>query len=142
MLCERIMKDDVECVSPTDTVQAAARKMRDANVGFLPVCDETGKVLGTVTDRDLAVRVLADGLGAETEISSVMTWEVIACRPEDDLRTAEHLMGKHRKSRMICTDHAGRLMGVISLSDVVQNDGSKLAAQTLRQVTDREAARL
>ncbi|HZA49460.1 MAG TPA: CBS domain-containing protein, partial [Myxococcaceae bacterium] len=61
MRCEEIMKKDVECVSPQDTVQAAAKRMRDENIGFLPVCDQSKKVQGTVTDRDLAIRVLADG---------------------------------------------------------------------------------
>ena len=56
MRCEEVMKKDVECLSPQDTVQAAARRMREANVGFLPVSDRSRKVLGVVTDRDLAVR--------------------------------------------------------------------------------------
>ena len=49
MLCKELMKTDVECVSPNDSAQSAARRMRQANVGFLPICDEGGKVIGTVT---------------------------------------------------------------------------------------------
>ena len=54
MRCEGIMKRDVHCVQPTDPVQAAARRMRDANIGFLPACDSSRKVLGAITDRDIA----------------------------------------------------------------------------------------
>jgi CBS-domain-containing membrane protein len=130
------MKKDVECVSPKDSVQSAARRMRDENVGFLPVCEPSKKVIGTVTDRDLAIRILADARAATTAISDAMTREVIACRPEDDLRKAQELMAKHHKSRIMCIDGSGKLVGVISLSDVAQHEDG--ASQTLRQVSERE----
>jgi CBS domain-containing protein len=134
-----IMKRGVECVSPQDTVQGAARRMRDGNLGFLPVCDQSKKVIGTITDRDLTIRVLADGRAVTTPISEVVTREVVACSPEDDLREAQELMAKHHKSRIMCVDANGRLVGVISLSDIaLRVDGAK-AAQTLRQVSEREA---
>jgi CBS domain-containing protein len=139
MKCEQIMKRAVECVSPDDTVQTAAERMRDENLGFLPVCDADGRVIGTVTDRDLAIRVLAEGGSASTAVNDVLTREVIACRPEDDLREAEELMSKRRKSRVMCLDTRGRLVGVISLSDIAQLDSGSRATQTLRHVTEREA---
>ncbi len=71
MRCEEIMKRDVECIFPQDTVQAAARRMRDENLGFLPVCDRSKKVLGALTYRDLAIRVLSDGRSASTSVEDV-----------------------------------------------------------------------
>ena len=139
MRCEEIMKRDVECVEPTKPVQDAARRMRDANIGFLPVCDPSRKVLGAITDRDIAVRIVADGRPPTTAVGDVMTREVIACRPDDDVRRAEQLMGRHHKSRMICTDEEGRLLGVISLSDIAQVEEASRASQTMKQVTEREA---
>lgn len=139
MRCEHIMKRNVECVSPQDTVQHAATRMRDEHVGFLPVCDRKKKVLGAVTDRDLAIRVLAPGRLASTPIQEVMTNEVIACRPEDDLRRAEELMARNRKSRIMCVTENGTLAGVISLSDIAQQEKPTRAAQTLRSVAAREA---
>lgn len=139
MRCEKIMKWDVECVPPEETVQKAAKRMRDENVGFLPVCDPSKKVLGTVTDRDLTIRVLADGRAATTPVNDVLTREVIACHPEDDLETAEELMARHHKSRIMCVDRSGRLVGVISLSDIAQHEDAAKASQTLRQVSEREA---
>lgn len=138
MRCEELMKREVECVSLQDTVQSAAKRMRDENVGFLPVCDETKKILGTVTDRDLTIRVLADARAATTLINDVFTREIVACRPEDDLRKAEELMAKHHKSRIMCADN-GRLVGVISLSDIAQRESGARASQTLRDVSEREA---
>ncbi len=138
MRSQEIMKKDVECVSPRDTVQAAAKRMRDQNVGFLPVCDQSKKVLGTITDRDLAIRVLASGSPANTAVEEVMTREVVSCRPDEDLRQVEELMAKNHKSRIMCLDNNGRLAGVISLSDIAQKDAGG-ASQTLRQVSDREA---
>jgi CBS domain-containing protein len=141
MRCEDIMKRDVECVGTQDTVQDAARRMREANVGFLPVCDSGNKVLGTVTDRDLAIRVLAEGKASTAPVGEVMSREVIACRPGDDLSRAEDLLAAHKKSRIICTDESGRLAGVISLSDVAQYDQERIGV-TMREVTEREAPSL
>ena len=139
MRCEEIMKRDVQCVQPTDPVQAAARRMRDANIGFLPVCDSSRKVLGAITDRDIALRIVADGRPPTTAIDDVMTREVVACAPGDDVRRAEELMGKQHKSRMIVADEEWRLVGVISLSDIAQVEDASRASQTMKQVTEREA---
>jgi CBS domain-containing protein len=138
MRCQELMKTDVECVSPQDTVQVAARKMRDHNVGFLPVCDQSKKVLGTITDRDIVIRVVAENRPASTPVSECMTREVVACRPEDDVRKAEQLMAQNHKSRIMVIDEAGRLVGVISLSDLAQHDKGH-AAQTMKEVSERES---
>lgn len=140
MLCEEIMKRDVECLSPQETVQTAARKMRDVNVGFLPVCDAAKKVMGTLTDRDIAIRLVAEGRAASTTVGDIMSHDLVSCRPKDDLRRAEHLMGQHHKSRILCVDDAGTLVGVISLSDIAQCEDESRVAKTMRQVTEREAA--
>ena len=136
MLCEDIMKTDVESVSPVDTIEDAARKMRDENLGFLPVCDETRQVLGTITDRDIAIRGVAESLPGTTPVEDVMTSEVVSCSPKDSIDTALQLMAENHKSRIMCLDDEGRLVGIISLSDIAQLVGD--ASETLRQVSDRE----
>src|SRR5262245_5026201 len=113
MLCKQIMKRDIACVSTFEPVQAAAVRMRSDNIGCLPVCDDLGRVGGTITDRDIAVRVVADDRPAETLVDEVMTREVIACSPSDDVHRAELLMGKYKKSRIICVDDDGHPVGVI-----------------------------
>lgn len=139
MRCDEIMKRRVEFVRPHDTVQSAARKMRDRTVGFLPVCDEDGRPVGVVTDRDLATRVLADGLGSETRVEQVMSKELVTCDVEESLDRAERAMAQAQKSRILCVDGGGVLCGVISLSDVAQHDEAGHVADTLRRVTRREA---
>ncbi len=138
MLCREIMKTEVQCIMAEDTIQTAARKMRDANIGLIPVCDSAHRVLGTLTDRDLAIRVLAESRPLSTQAGDVMTREVVACRPDDDVHRAELLMGHHHKSRVLCTEADGRLVGVISLSDIAQREDDGCAAQTMRRVTERE----
>ena len=139
MLCAEVMKHDLECISPRNTVEDAAIKMRDQNLGFLPVCDEARKVLGKLTDRDIAIRVVADGRLAVVEVDDVMTREVVACSPKDDLRKAEELMATHHKSRLMCVDEAGVLVGIISLSDLAQHDRSAQVMETFREISSREA---
>lgn len=138
MRCEEIMKRDVDCVSPRDTVEDAAARMRDENIGFLPVCDQSRKVLGTLTDRDIVIRLVAAKKPASTFVEEILTKEVIACRPEDTVRDAEKAMAKNHKSRIMCVDDGGRLVGVISLSDIAQHDRAGRAADTLRGVSERE----
>jgi len=138
MLCEELMKRPVECVTPHDRVTTAARKMRDANVGFLPVVNEFQKVLGALTDRDIAIRLVAEELPPTTTVGELMTHEVVACQATDDVHTAERLMGERRKSRVMCLDDSGTLLGVISLSDVAQNESDKRTADTIRLITERE----
>jgi CBS domain-containing protein len=134
------MKSEIECVAPTDTAEVAARKMRDHNVGFLPVCSDGLEVVGALTDRDLALRVVADGRAATTRVSDLMTREVVSCRSTDNLSRAEELMGLFRVARILCVDEDGLLAGIISLSDIAQHETLSRVAQTLRDVTTRETA--
>jgi len=83
MVCADVMKLNVECLSPRDTVESAARRMRDQNIGFLPICDDSKNVQGTLTDRDIAVRIVAEGLQNTTAVEDVMTREVVACHPTE-----------------------------------------------------------
>ena len=139
MRCEQIMKKNVACVTEQDSVQVAARRMREQNIGFLPVCEDGMRVVGAITDRDIALRTCADDRSASsTKVADIMTKQVIACRPSDDVKQAEKLMSEHHKSRMICVDNNGKLVGIISLSDLAQ-EGADEAAQTLKNVTTREA---
>ncbi len=137
MLCQDVMRRPVECCKDKDTVETAARKMRESNIGFLPVCDEASRVVGVLTDRDIVVRVCALGLKPhKTRTSEVMTRDVVGCRPGDDLKRAQELMVKFRKSRIVVWEE-GKLAGVISLADIATRD-QPFTAETLREVAARE----
>jgi CBS domain-containing protein len=139
MLCSEIMKSEIECLSPIDAADIAARKMRDHNIGFLPVCDEALHAVGTLTDRDITVRLVAQNLPLATPVGELMSMDVVACRPTDHVRKAEELMSLHRVSRILCVDDDGTIAGIISLSDIAQHESPALAVQTLKDVTAREA---
>jgi CBS domain-containing protein len=136
MLCSEVMKLDPIYLEVSEPTLLAARRMRDENIGFIPVCDSAGKVVGTVTDRDIAVRLVANDLDAATPLAEVMTNEVVACRADDVLEDAERSMEQAQKSRIMCLDSEGRLIGVISLSDIARRED---ASHTLREITAREA---
>lgn len=138
MKCKDLMKTNAQSISPDAPAQAAARQMKDQGIGFLPVCDDAGKVLGTITDRDIAMRVVAGGKSPGTPVREVMTDEVVACGPEDELSEAESLMAEGQKSRLLITTEDGKLAGVISLSDIARVD-TEGAVRTMRGVTSREA---
>jgi CBS domain-containing protein len=137
--CKELMKTKLHCCSPEDPVYLAAVKMRDEHVGFIPICDESRRVHGTLTDRDITLRVVAPQREYETRCAEVMTKNVVYCSPEDDLKTARKLMAENHVSRILCCDELGSLVGVISLSDLAQEVSDRAIAKTMRDVTEREA---
>lgn len=140
MQVSEIMKSDVSCVREGHTIVQAAQLMRDKNIGFLPVCDDSNHVLGTLTDRDIAIRCAADGIDPnECKVEQVFTREVVASKPDDDLAVAEELMARYQKSRIIVVDDDDSLCGVVSLSDIAQRAGLTDGGKTLRYVTARES---
>lgn len=141
MICRELMKHQVISLLPFDSVRKAAVTMRDRGVGFLPICDNEGRILGTLTDRDIALRVVADDVPLETSVIEVMTREVVGCRPEADIREAQRLMATRQKSRILCLDDGGHVVGVISLSDIAQYESPERVGETARRVSEREQER-
>lgn len=129
---------DVKTVPLTYTVGECALLMREHNVGFLPVIGEDGRCVGVVTDRDLAIRVVADGLRDDTLVLDVMSADLVACRPWHEIEKAETMLGHARKSRLLVLDDDGRVVGVLSLTDILRHESPERAARLFGQVTDRE----
>ncbi|HUB07381.1 MAG TPA: CBS domain-containing protein [Myxococcales bacterium] len=136
MLCEELMHRDVVCATPDKTIFWAARQMKDEDIGFLPVCDDHDKVIGTLTDRDIAVRVVADALPQDTRISEIMSHDVVACRAGDEIRVAEERMSAAQKSRLPVVDEQGRLEGVLSLSDIVGAEEPAAYREVFRHIKE------
>lgn len=140
MKCSDIMIRDLEMLSENATIAEAARRMAEAGIGFLPICDASQKVIGVVTDRDLVTRALAQGLDPETTSAAlVMTSPPVTCLAEADLRDAEDLMAKERKARLLLTNQDGTLAGVLSIADLVERAPKRQAAETLQAILWREA---
>src|SRR3954454_15425558 len=88
-----IMTRDVECVRPGDTLQEAARKMKDLDVGPLPVCGDNGKIVGMLTDRDIVIRAVAEGKEPKsTRVQDAMSEDVVWCFDDQDSEDASKLM--------------------------------------------------
>lgn len=102
------------------------------------MCDEAGRATGAITDRDIAIRIVAEGHPPQTTVQEAMSMEVVACLADDDVKLAERMMARHHKSRIMCVDANGVLVGVISLSDIVERDEPLRAARTAKEVSQRE----
>ena len=113
-----LMTPSVETIRPEDTFEAAARKMRDHDIGGLPVLDG-GELVGFVTDRDIVVRGIAQGLEAsEGRIRDVMTPDSICAYEDEDEVEASDRMRDHQVRRLLVCDRDGRPIGMLSLGDL------------------------
>jgi CBS domain-containing protein len=138
MKVNKVMTRDAECVHPDTTLQEAARKMRDLDVGPLPVCGDNDRLVGMVTDRDIAVRAVADGQDTRTtQVRDVMTPDVIYCFEDQDVSEAAGLMKENQVRRLVVLNRDKRLVGIVSLGDLaVETGNEKLAGNTLEAVSE------
>jgi CBS domain-containing protein len=124
--CKKAMTKKVVCCTPTDLVSKAAGFMQSENVGSIPVIEnkQTKKLVGIVTDRDLALKVLAQGLDpSSTKVEAVMTQQVATCLAEDDFQKALDAMSEHKVRRIPVVDKNNQLLGIISQADVALHYG-------------------
>lgn len=131
------MTPDVVRVAPDVTLMEAARAMKDLDIGPLPVC-EGDRLLGMVTDRDITVRATAEGRDPrETPVSDIMTMDVVCCHEADDIRSAAKLMQDAQLRRLLVVNDDGKLVGIVSLGDLILQTGDeKLAGRTLEKVSE------
>jgi CBS domain-containing protein len=133
MRCHEIMNPRVERIGMDEPVRAAAVRMRDYDIGFLPVTDSKGLVVGTITDRDITIRAVAEG-NLTGRCGDFMTREVISCFANDDVDRAEELMSLYQKSRVVVLDDQGYLAGVISLADIARSRKLRESGDTLKDI--------
>jgi CBS domain-containing protein len=113
-----IMTRNVECVWPDDTLQEAALRMKELDVGPMPVCDYD-RVVGMLTDRDITVRAVAEGRDPRsTRVRDVMTRNVVSCSEDDAVEEAARLMQERQIRRLLVLDRDKRLIGIVSLGDL------------------------
>jgi CBS domain-containing protein len=133
MRVEQLMSEATGC-RENDTIRDCAKLMKQEDIGFVPICDEAGAPIGAVTDRDLAIRALAEGRSPDERVSAFMSRDVVSCRLGDDVDQAMELMRTERKSRVMVCDDQGKLRGVISLQDIAELESEEEAGETLQQV--------
>ncbi len=121
MKCNEVMTDNPVCCLPNDSVGQAARVMRREHIGPVPVVSDerTKEIIGMVTDRDLAIKVVAESRDPNrTTVGDVMTHTIVVCREDDDLTSAIAAMEEYQIRRIPVIDQGGHLVGIISQADV------------------------
>jgi len=131
-----LMTRGVRSVAPDALVAEAARAMSTFDIGSVPVC-EGGRLLGILTDRDVAVRVVARGLDpAGVRVRDVMTPDPVACSPDDALSDAEQVMADAQVRRLPVVDGDGRLVGYLTTAKIARSEHDARAGQLLRGVSE------
>jgi CBS domain-containing protein len=132
VLVDAVMTSEVETVGVEESLLAAARRMRARDVGALPVVCR-GELVGFVTDRDLVVRAVAEGLPpALTPVRAAMTPQIVTCTPEETVDTAAARMAEHSIRRIVVVDRAGRPVGMLTADDLAVHARS-LAADVVER---------
>lgn len=130
-----VMTRNVRTLTPSDTVASAAQAMDKLNVGVIPVC-EGDKLLGMVTDRDIVVRAVAQGLDGNTPLAKVMSTDVRTARQTDDLDTVLADMASSQIRRLPVLDGSERLVGIISIGDIaVKGQDEEDVGQSLADIS-------
>jgi CBS domain-containing protein len=114
-----VMSTNVEYCTPVDNVYEVAVKMRDLNVGAIPIVDH-GRLIGMITDRDLVVRGIAEKRPGSTQVTEIMSDQLVTVTPDTSVQEAAEQMARHQIRRLPVVEN-GRLVGIVSLGDLATN---------------------
>lgn len=129
------MTSQVSIARPTDSIRQVAQTMAQVESGVVPVVED-GKVVGVVTDRDIVLRVVAEGRSFDSPISEAMSdGEVLSVKEDDVLADATAKMANHQVRRLVVLNDAGALSGILSLGDVAKDYGAKQVGRTLEEIS-------
>ena len=129
-----VMSRDVRLVSPHQTIQEAARLMEEIDAGALPV-GENDRLVGMITDRDITIRAVAQGLAPDTHVHDVMTQEIHYCFDDQDIEEVAEQMSDLKVRRLPVLDRNKRLVGIVSLGDIAaQHD--EIAGEAISEISE------
>ncbi|MFL5582312.1 MAG: CBS domain-containing protein [Gemmatimonadaceae bacterium] len=137
MKARDLMSKNPSCVTPEMSIRDAARLMKTEDVGVLPVVESEGskRVVGLVTDRDIAVRAVAEGR-AEASVRDVMTADPRTAREDDDVDNVMSLMGQEQVRRIPIVDERGQLVGIVAQADIVRQASDRKAERTVEKISE------
>ncbi len=136
MKIRELMTRDIQLISQDQSIQEAAKLMRDADIGLLPVFN--GKnIIGTVSDRDIVIQAVASGFNPiKTKVSDTMSKNVITCDEHDEIEKVAKLMKDYQIRRIIVVDRAKHPVGIVSLGDLARGPADPLIPESiLREVS-------
>ncbi len=140
MNVSEIMTTDFEMIDSTCSLIEAAEKMKSLNVGFLPVKEGT-RLAGLLTDRDIVIRGLAEGLDpGSTQVKDILSSEVVYCYDDDSVEDAARLMEDNQIRRLIVVNHNQTPVGIVSIGDIAVKSGQEeLAGEVLERISEQAA---
>jgi CBS domain-containing protein len=132
----QVMTRGVRAMAPTDSVVRAAQLMEELDAGAVPICEKE-RLVGMVTDRDIVVRGVAQGLGGEgAKLSEIMSREVRSCREDESVDDVLNTMSIHQIRRMPVLDRQQRLVGIVSLGDIAASVRNQHVAESLSEISE------
>jgi len=134
MKVSKCMTRDVELVSPTQTIRDAAQMMAELDAGALPV-QQDDRLVGMITDRDIAVRAVAQGKSPETPVRDVMSPEVLYCFDDQEIEDVSRNMGEVKVRRLPVVNRDKRLVGIISIGDLALKEEQTLTGSTIARIS-------
>jgi len=134
MKVSKCMTRDVELVSPTQTIRDAAQMMAELDAGALPV-QQDDRLVGMITDRDIAVRAVAQGKSPETPVRDVMSHELLYCFDDQEIEDVSRNMGEVKVRRLPVVNRDKRLVGIISIGDLALKEEQTLTGSTIARIS-------
>ena len=134
MKVSKCMTRDVQLASPTQTIRDAARMMADLDAGSLPV-QQDDRLVGMITDRDIAVRAVAEGKSPETPVRDVMSREVLYCFDDQEIEEVARNMGDVKVRRLPVVNRDKRLVGIISIGDLALKEEQTMTGSVVAKIS-------
>jgi CBS domain-containing protein len=133
-IVQEAMTSNPTAITPDTTVQEAARLMKTEDVGALPIVED-GRLTGVITDRDLAIRGIAEGRGAETTVRDLASKDIVTIDPQQSLEEAARVMAEHQVRRLPVVEEDGRLVGMLAQADVAQAGHDTLTGEVVEKIS-------
>ena len=134
MKTSKCMTRDVQLVSPTQTIRDAARMMAELDAGALPV-QQDDRLVGMITDRDIAVRAVAQGKSPETPVRDVMSPELLYCFDDQEIEDVARNMGEVKVRRLPVVNRDKRLVGIVSIGDLALKEEQTLTGSAVAKIS-------
>lgn len=136
MQVREAMSSNPKTITIHDSLKSAAAQMRDADIGMVLVEDDSGDIRGILTDRDIAIRAVAEGVNPDREVADCVTQELISCHESDSVEDAAKLMEQEQVRRLLVRDEQERPVGVIAQGDLARAMGrSPLVGETVQEIS-------
>jgi CBS domain-containing protein len=132
-----LMTKDPRTVQPTASIVDAAKLMRDEDTGIVPIAEGDGRLVGVVTDRDIAIRVIAEGKDpTSTKVTELTSQNVVTIDPQQDLDEALRLMAQHQVRRLPVVEEDGKLCGILAQADVARHAEPARTGRVVEEISE------